>query len=396
MSQVRRIGSIVAAVVLSLACSTLANAQNEAARAIYESSASVPTNIAGIRTFSAPPANFNPLTASEEELANYGFPPRPDKATDPSGLAKWNKAMATPTRRWNGELKVRPFKNMPMKEAKVPAGMQLTPSVGHTASTGLSFNWSGIVNTNKLTRYNANSSYYYIFSEFNVPVAQQAFNGSGGNVCDGGWDIASIWNGIDGFGSGDVLQGGVDSAYYCNGSTRQPFYETWIEWYPAGSVYEYAVNPGDDLYVETWNTNSTTGFVWIEDLTLQISAIYGLTAPSGTQLVGNSAEFVVERPCCINAPNGSVVDYPLANYIASFWDYSGDYTFHNTLGYPGSTAVSTWQLSMVDDADDQVISVPNGITPEDVGQGLTGAGLGGKFSIFFQDENCAYLGGCVE
>jgi Peptidase A4 family len=392
----RSMHAVAAAVVMLSGFGTFAAAQSEAARAIYDSSAALPTNMAGIRTFSAPPANFNALTASEEALATYGFPPRPDKNTDPSGFAKWTKAMATPTKRWNGELKPRHFQNMPMKEAKAPAGVKLTPSVGHTASTGLSFNWSGVVNTNTLTRYNPKSSFYYIFSEFNVPVAQQAFNGSGGNICDGGWDIASIWNGIDGFGSGDVLQGGVDSAYYCNGSTKSPFYETWIEWYPAGSVYEYAVNPGDDMYVETWNTSSTQGYVWIEDLTRQISAVYGLTAPSGTQLIGNSAEFVVERPCCITAPNGAVVNYPLTNYIANFWDYSGDYNFHNTLGYPGSTSPSTWLLSMVDDADDQVISVPNGITPEDVSQGLTGAGLGGKFSIFFQDENCAYLGGCVE
>ena len=384
------------AVAVVFAGSTLAGAQSEAARAVYEGSATVPTNVEGIHTFSAPPANFNPLTASEEALATYGFPPRPDKITDASGFAKWNKAMSTPTKRWSGELKTRHFQNMPMKEAKAPAGVQLNPSVGHTASTGLSFNWSGIVNTNKLTKYNPNSSFYYIFSEFNVPVAQQAFNGNGGNICDGGWDIASIWNGIDGFGSADVLQGGVDSAMYCNGKTKQPFYETWIEWFPAGSVYEYAVNPGDDMYVETWNTSSTTGFVWIEDLTLQISAIYSLTAPAGTQLIGNSAEFVVERPCCVTAPNGSVVNYPLTNYIADFWDYSGDYTFHNTLGYPGSTSATTFVLSMVDDADDQVISVPNGITPEDQGQSLTPAGLGGKFSIFFQNENCAYLGGCVE
>ena len=138
MSHSRRIGSLTLAAILFLGCQTLVNAQTEAARAIYESSGTVSTNIEGIRTFPAPPANFNALTASDEALAGYGFPPRPDKATDPSGLAKWTKAMSTPTRRWNGQLKPRQFKNMPMKEAKAPAGLQLTPSVGHTASTGLS------------------------------------------------------------------------------------------------------------------------------------------------------------------------------------------------------------------------------------------------------------------
>jgi len=392
----RSIESLAAAAVLLFSFHSAAVAQNEAARAIYDSSASMPTNIAGIHTFAAPPLGFNALTASDEALAAYGLPPHPDKDADPAGFAKWTKAMATPTKRWNGELKPRHFQNTPMKAAAAPAGVAATPATSHTPSTGASFNWSGVVNTNKLVKYNAKTSYYYIFSEFNVPVAQQAFNGSGGNVCDGGWDIASIWNGIDGFGSGDVLQGGVDSAYYCNGSTKAPFYSTWIEWYPAGSVYEFAVNPGDDMYVETWNTSSTQGYVFLEDLTKQVSAVYSLTAPSGTQLIGNSAEFVVERPCCVTAPNGSVVNYPLANYIGNFWDYNGDYTFSNIQSFPGSTAPSTWLLSMVDDADDQVISLPDGIASWNINQNLTPSGLAGKYSIFFQDENCAYLGGCVE
>jgi len=370
------------AVAVLFVCTALSNAQNEAVRAIYDSSASVPTNIAGIRTFNAPPAHFNPLKATDEELATYGYPPRPDKATDASGLAKWNRAMSVATKRWNGELRPRQFQNQPMKAG--PAGIN--------TSTGQSYNWSAIVNTNTVKKYSSKSSYYYIFSEFNVPVAQQAFNGSGGNICDGFWDIASVWNGLDGFSNGDVLQGGVDSAYYCNGTTTEAFYASWIEWFPAGSVYEYYVNPGDDIYLETWNTSSTTGYVWIEDLTLQIDAIYSLTAPSGTELVGNSAEFVVERPA--GDPYTSTGLYPLTNYIASFWDYSGDYTFHGTLGYPGSTASSTYVLSMINDTATEVISVPNGITPEDYGQGLTGAGLAGKFSIFFQNENCSYSGGC--
>jgi len=382
---------IVAVAVMSF--TILATGQNDSAgvRAVYEASATVRTNIEGIRTFNAPPANFNPLKASDEELATYGFPPRPDQATDPAGLAKWNKAMSVATRRWNGELRPRQFRNQPMKEAKAPAGVQLTPSVSHGTSTAQSYNWSAIVNTNKLTKYNSKTSFYYIFSEFNVPVAQQAFNGSGGNICDGGWDIASIWNGIDGFSNSDVLQGGVDSAYYCNGTTKEAFYATWIEWIPAGSVYEYYVNPGDDMYVETWNTSSTTGYVWIEDLTQQINAIYSLTAPSGMELVGNSAEFVVERPAGDTTSTGL---YPLANYIASFWDYSGDYTFKGTLGYPGSTATTAYVVSMINDAATEVISVPNGIVSQDYGQGLTGAGLAGKYTIFFQNENCAYSGGC--
>jgi len=381
--------AVAAVTVLVVSLSTFVAAQNEAARAIYEQSATIRTNLEGIRTFAEPPAGFDFLGASDEALAAYGIPPRPDRTSDAAGYAKWARVVASGAKRWNGELRPRQVRSTPMRSATL-AGKAAAVSTTNGASIGYSSNWSGVVNTNTLKKYNAKTSYYYIFSEFNVPVAQQARNGSGGNICDGGWDFTSIWNGLDGFNNGDVLQGGIDSAYYCDPSVAGSFYASWIEWFPAGSAYEYYVNPGDDMYVETWNTSSTTGFVALYDLTQQIYATYALTAPSGTLLVGNSAEFIVERPCC----RGNYL-YPLTNYIASFWDYNGDYTFNNHFNYPGSTATTTWQLGMLDDAGDQVISATDQVVNWNIGQSLANSGLYGKYSIFFQSENCAYLGGCA-
>ena len=85
------------AVALTVAALTgfapFAAAQSDAARAVYESAATVQTNIAGIRTFPAPAADFKPLAASDEALARYGFPPRPDKQANPRGYMLWERAM---------------------------------------------------------------------------------------------------------------------------------------------------------------------------------------------------------------------------------------------------------------------------------------------------------------
>ena len=51
-----------------LSAGSLATAQSDAARAIYESAASVETNVAGIRTFPAPAADFNPLAARARSM----------------------------------------------------------------------------------------------------------------------------------------------------------------------------------------------------------------------------------------------------------------------------------------------------------------------------------------
>jgi hypothetical protein len=72
-------------------------------------------------------------------------------------------------------------------------------------------NWSAVVLTNTLTKYNAKTSFQAITSVWNVPFAQEAFNSEGGNICDGTTDVVAVWNGIDGSGlakagNDDVLQ----------------------------------------------------------------------------------------------------------------------------------------------------------------------------------------------
>jgi hypothetical protein len=51
---------------------------------------------AGQVTSPRPPAGFNPLTASEEELQRYGFPPRPDAKQAPEAYSQWRKLVLVP------------------------------------------------------------------------------------------------------------------------------------------------------------------------------------------------------------------------------------------------------------------------------------------------------------
>src|ERR1700736_3581146 len=48
----------------------LAAGQSEAVQSLYVSAANVPTNIAGVHTYATPREGFNPLTATDVELAN--------------------------------------------------------------------------------------------------------------------------------------------------------------------------------------------------------------------------------------------------------------------------------------------------------------------------------------
>ncbi|MGA7633717.1 MAG: hypothetical protein WCB11_23395, partial [Terriglobales bacterium] len=71
-------------------------------------------------------------------------------------------------------------------------------------------------------------------------------------------------------------------------------------------------------------------FVFVEDITQQWSGTFGLTYQSGPGVIGGSAEYIVERPCC----NGDNY-YPLGNYVYEFFDYSFAYDGNGTLFFPG-------------------------------------------------------------
>ncbi|HMD84162.1 MAG TPA: G1 family glutamic endopeptidase, partial [Terriglobia bacterium] len=195
------------------------------------------------------------------------------------------------------------------------------------------------------------------------------------------------WNGIDGDLDGNaLLQGGTLSGVSCSNPYGWPListsYYAWLEWWPAYPIIAtFDVNPGDDFFVETYDTTATQGYVWLEDETLGISAIFGITSSGGPGLIGNSAEYIVERPCCIGSNS-----FPLANYVQNFWVNSDAETFYEyakglaTPWYPGSTLTNNVLAIMVDDSDTHNISVPQAL---------------GKYGIFFQAESCAYSGGCT-
>ena len=51
-------------------------------------------NLPGATTTDAPPAGFDPITASDQDLQYHGFPPRPNPTTEPKAYATWAKAMS--------------------------------------------------------------------------------------------------------------------------------------------------------------------------------------------------------------------------------------------------------------------------------------------------------------
>jgi hypothetical protein len=281
----------------------------------------IPTNLAGATTIGAPPEGFNPITASDDELASYGFPPRPDQDSDATGYASWARAMAA------SKTRIVPI----LEQTKIFHGPSIQPKAAITesgeAETHYSSNWSGYVSLGGPSKY-GKTSYYYLISDFVVPVARQAFG-----ACTGTWDYGSTWVGIDGWNSNDVLQAGIEYDAYCSGGSTASFYSPWYEWYPFGEVRitNLAIAPGDDYFVEVWNTTSTQGYAYLVNYNSNTAVEIGFTPPSGTKLIGNSAEWVTERP----GVNGGLAT--LTNYISDPYWGAAAYNFNKSKYTPGGT-----------------------------------------------------------
>jgi hypothetical protein len=366
---------------LLLTLSTLATAESDAARAIRASAATVPTNIPGVHTYAEPPKGFNPLMATDVELATYGFPPRPDKQAQPDRYALWERVMKAVKIRWNGELKPLSLGG----HGTIPAGSPGLPDAIHPEISGpqqISTNSaSGVVLTNKQTTWSTKNSFSDITAEFTVPKAQLPFDNPS---CTASVYTELSYIGIDGFvfntGLGDgfapMVQAGVYEAAECPGA---PFYYAMFAWRDSITGV-FPVNPGDDVLADMSVVGGPngSGSVFLFDFTTGTSGSYSVSTPG---LVGTSANWIVERLCCTPADEL----YPLANTSALAFNEASAETGNLKVFYPGSQATSTEILTMTDDAFDQTI--------EAVDQGS--GGYQGLHSLWFVTAGCAYSGGCT-
>ncbi|MBV8901472.1 MAG: hypothetical protein JOY92_15320 [Verrucomicrobia bacterium] len=293
--------------------------------------ATVPTNLPGIRAHVQPPAGFNPLTASAESLQTLGYPPKPDPVKNAAAFKVWAKAVSAPQVRIIPQLQQTDLRHGPARiqnETAQPDEAQAVPQSAANVTYANSTNWSGIVLYDGTHRPFASS---YVYSYYTIPRGQQAFG-----LPTGSWDWSSQWVGIDGFGSGDVLQAGTEAdAYADSAGNKAAYYAAWFEWYPFNEVRinNFPVNGGDVMFVDVWNTSATDGYAYLADLSTNQVVSVSFTAPAGTTLIGNSMEWVVERPTV-----GGVLA-TLTNYVACPFDFTYGANA-STIYYPGMTNFS--------------------------------------------------------
>lgn len=323
------------------------------APALAGAAPAVPTNLAGVFTRLDVPRSFDPLSASPQALEANGFPPRPDMMRAPHAYDAWRRAVTAGARRVMPTLHRGAVQHRP-KLAR-----------GRANGTDYSSNWSGYAVVNGASHYGS-SSFYFVMGDYAVPRVTQAVG-----ACTGSWDYASAWVGMDGYGSGDVLQAGVDADAYCGGGGTAAYYAAWYEWYPNYEVEigGLSVSPGDDMFVEVWSSGPTSAGTYLVDYDSNQAVELGFGPPAGVSLIGNSAEWIVERPGFAGGGLATLSDYS-QDFFAD--GYAGNLLSQVSEPNAAAAGATTVPIVMLDDAG-AVISGPTPLGTTGIWFGVAGS-----------------------
>jgi hypothetical protein len=252
----------------------------------------------GVRLFEPAPEGFDPIKASARELRRYGYPARPDAELHPRRYERWKQMVSRSISLIQPEFAVLP----------IPPGGPKNPGPEPHPDSSTSANWGGVV----AFPPNFDDPVTDVLGSWTVPhvIAPEPY--SGAYVC-------STWIGIDGWESSALLQAGTQQILW-----PSPDYSAWWQWVPANpnapsasaGITNVPVSPGDVMFCEIdagSQTGATEATIHLTNGTTGVMTSFIVHAPAGTEVLGGSAEWIVEMP--LDTFNGLPVKLPEYTFV---------------------------------------------------------------------------------
>jgi Peptidase A4 family len=252
-----------------------------------------------VALYPLPPSGFDPLTASNRHLAQFGLPERPDDDSEPEGLAFWQEMLGHPTEFVEPEFPEKTESEL-LRALRHRQGPGLRPRFDHREN---SRNWSGAYIT-PLPRPNR---FLQVAGAWTVPaptvpgVLPSHANSSNEEY------RSSTWIGIGGHRSYNSLPqiGTSQNVELVNG---RPTVLTgaWWQWWVKGMrehhvpipILNFDVREGDYILASV-----TVEAPWPGDARFNLKnrrsgrfVAFKVRAPAGILPLGATAEWIHERP----------------------------------------------------------------------------------------------------
>jgi hypothetical protein len=262
-------------------------------------------------TSALPPAGFDPLGASQEELKKLGFPKRPSRALQPAEYAFWQEMFAQPQ-----EFEAFDFEILP------PVTTRGRGFFAQLPRRQTSLNWSGAYITPR-----DGTIFSSIWGKFQVPTPNQPSGGGPGDKYH-----SSTWIGFDGqrrYYQSTLPQFGtaqdIDPIMGAPATTLFAWWQWWVRDVPAQAFPNRLAAPkihaGDLIacFMQVADDRAGVSFV-MTNLTTGRSVQFFQTAPPGSgplpfKVSGATAEWVMEKsadasdPKPLQLPDYGTVDF---------------------------------------------------------------------------------------
>jgi hypothetical protein len=276
-------------------------------------------------TFLVPPANFNPLEASDAQLAEYGFQPRP--STDSPGYASWLTTMSS-------------YKTTPIPDIMLRSGPVTTPAAqspktgGGSAGTFATSIWGGWLADS--------SSQTYVATEMDLTEPSVT------NICTG-YNGAAQWTGLGGWNSTQLVQDGVEvptsALSLC--SSKSSGYCAWYEYLNGSTNHgptlmgNVTVNAGDTIHEYTaYETSNGVINFYIADNTTGTSQSVVVSGVGTSYYDGSSGDFIGAEVPSVSGLNVGLKHFSTFSTSNSYAENTGgSWTSISAAQYPTETTL---------------------------------------------------------